>query len=85
MTNEEKQMIQQLPEKFRPLSAWAYWGYTLLFCIPVVGFIFLIIFACSGKNVNRRSFARSFFCTLIVVLIIALILALTGAIGSIFK
>lgn len=60
----------QLPERFRPLSAWAYVGYTLLFSIPIVGFIFLIVFSCSGANVNRRSYARSYWCYLILLLII---------------
>ena len=60
---------EELPERFRPLSAWAYFGYALLFAIPVVGFIFLIVFSCSGKNVNRRSFARSYWCALLLCLI----------------
>lgn len=33
-----------LPEKYRPLGMWAYFGYTILFSIPLLGFIFLIIF-----------------------------------------
>ncbi len=49
-----------LPEKFRPLTAWAYFGYSILFSIPIVGFIFLIVFSCSGKNINRRR-KRPFF------------------------
>lgn len=44
MNDIEKNEISRLPEKYRPLSAWAYWGLTLLFSVPVVGFIFLIIF-----------------------------------------
>lgn len=70
--------IQDLPSNLRPLSAWAYFGYTLLFSIPVVGFIFLIVFSFSRSNINRRSFARSYFCSYIIVAILFVILILTG-------
>lgn len=69
------------PERFRPLSPWAYLGYTILFAIPLVGFICLIVFSLSDTNINRRNFARSFFCSLVLSLIIAGISALLG-IGS---
>lgn len=73
-----------LPAQFRPLSAWAYFGYAILFSIPIVGFIFLIVFSCSSANINRRSFARSYWCWLIVCVvllgILLLIAALTGGI-----
>lgn len=49
------------PEEYRPLSPWAYFGYSLLFSIPFVGLILLIVFSFMGGNVNRRNFARSFF------------------------
>ena len=74
MNDIEKNEISRLPEKYRPLSAWAYWGLTILFSVPVVGFIFLIIFALNGSNINRRSFARSYFCVLILAAIIAAII-----------
>lgn len=60
------------PEQFRPLTAWAYVGYSILFAIPVIGWLFLIIFTFSGKNINRRSFARSIW-------IFGLLLAVTSA------
>ena len=62
---------EQLPAEFRPLTAWNYFWLQVLFAIPVVGFVFLIVFSCSGANINRRSFARSYFCYFILVLIIA--------------
>ena len=68
-----------LPPQFKPLSAWAYFGYSLLFNIPIVGFICMIIFACGGtQNVNLRSYARSFFCWLVIALILILILSIVG-------
>ncbi len=70
--------IQDLPSNLIPLSAWAYFGYTLLFSIPVVGFILLIVFSFSRSNINRRSFARSYFCSYIIVAIVILVIMLTG-------
>ncbi len=72
-----------LPEKYRPLGMWAYFGYTLLFSIPTIGFIFLIIYSFSDRNINRRNFARSYFCVLILAVIIVAILAVAGVIGGI--
>lgn len=84
MTSYEKEEISRLPEKYRPLGAWGYFGYTILFSLPIIGFICLIIFACSGSNVNRRSFARSYFCGLILVLIVlGIIIGLAGGLGAI--
>ena len=74
---------EQLPPQYRPLSAWAYFGYSLLFSIPLVGFICLIVFSISDANVNRRSFARSYWCWFVIALIVVLILALTGGFAAV--
>lgn len=74
MTPQEKDFIEKLPEKYRPIGAWHYFGYSILFAIPLIGWIFLIVFAFSDKNINRRSFARSFFCAYLLVLIVAAVL-----------
>lgn len=60
----------QLPEQYRPLSALAYFGHSLLFSIPVVGLICLIVFGISDKNINRRNFARSYWIIYAIVIII---------------
>ncbi|MCR5687252.1 MAG: hypothetical protein K6G58_04460 [Lachnospiraceae bacterium] len=59
-----------IPEEYTPISMWGYFGYELLFSIPCIGFIFLIVYALSAKNVNLKNFARSYFCYLIIVLIV---------------
>lgn len=65
------------------LGPWAYFGLQLLFSIPIVGLIFLIIFSLDNSNLNRRNYARSFWCALIVGLVVAIvfgiIFAITGA------
>ena len=71
-----------IPEEYRPISMWGYFGYELLFSIPCVGFVLLLVFAFGGtKNVNLRNFARSYFCFLIIVVVLILLLAVTGALG----
>ena len=88
MTQSEKQEILSLPPKYRPLSAWAFWGYGLLFSVPIVGFIFLIIFSFKGNNVCRRSYARSYFCMLIIILVIFAVVAVvagTAGVAELFS
>ena len=83
MTQYEKEEIATLPEKYRPIGAWGYFGMTLLFNIPLIGFICLIVFACSGSNINRRSFARSYFCgAIIVAVLVAVIIIITVVAGG---
>lgn len=55
-----------IPENYKPLGAWTYFALGLLYSIPIVGFIFLIIHSCSSANLNRRGYARSYWCWLIV-------------------
>ncbi len=68
----------EIPYQYRPLSAWAYWGYSILFAIPLVGFILLIVFSFSDENINRRNFARSYFCWLLIAIIVTVVLLLLG-------
>ena len=66
-----------LPPENEPLSAWGYFGYKLLFGIPIVGFILLIVFSCgASRNVNLKSFARSYWCDLLFGAIIALLIVI---------
>ena len=63
-----------IPNEYKPLSPWAYVGYNLLFSIPLVGFIMMIVFAFDSSNINRRNYARSFFCAMLIGIIIAIVL-----------
>ena len=77
---------QKIPEEYRPISMWGYFGYEILFSIPIVGFICLIIFAIGAKNVNKKNFARSYFCYTIIVCLVAIvifaIMMATGAVSA---
>lgn len=71
-----------LPEQYRPLGAWAYFGLQILFSIPIVGLVFLIVFSFSRGNLNRRSFARSYWCAALVgVAVVVLLLIFAAVLG----
>lgn len=69
-----------IPGEYRVLSPWAYFGYSILFAIPLIGFILAIVFAFDNSNLNRRNFARSYFCGLLIAVILLVLFAvLVGA------
>lgn len=74
---------QNIPEQYKPLSPWAYFGYNLLFAIPIIGIIFAIIYAFDSSNINRRNYARSFFCILAIVVVLWMILISMGVAAGI--
>lgn len=64
---------------YTPLGAWSYFLYTLLFSIPIIGFIFAIVFAVGGTNrINLRNYARSYFCWLLIMVVLVIILLIVG-------
>lgn len=67
-----------LPKAYRPLSPWNYFWRTVLYAIPVIGWICLLVHAIGCKNRHGRSFARSYFCALLVGAIIAVVAFLLG-------
>ena len=78
---------QHLPEEYKPLSPWKYFGLEILYSIPLVGLIFAICHALSSKNVNKKNFARALFCALLVAVILLSIMyavvAKTGILQSV--
>ena len=73
-----------IPPEYKPISMWGYFGYSLLFNIPLIGFILLIVFSVGGtKNYNLRNYARSFFCWIIIAVVIFIIAIIAaGGIGA---
>lgn len=70
---------------YRPVGMWAYFGYDILFAIPLVGLIILLVFACGGtRNVNLRNYARSKFCLFIVIFALIIWIMAMGGLGGIF-
>ena len=73
-----------IPSSYKPLSPWAYIGWSLVYSIPIVGFVFLIVNSFRKDNLNRRNYTRSFWCALLIVLIFfAVIFGIAAATGSV--
>lgn len=73
-----------LDEKYTPISMWGYFGYEILFTLPVIGWIILIVKALSSKNINVKNFARSYFCLLIIGIVIAIICFVAASSSGMF-
>ncbi|MDO4568388.1 MAG: zinc ribbon domain-containing protein [Clostridia bacterium] len=83
-----------LPEAYRPMSPGAYFGYSLLFAIPLVGFILLIVFAVNNDKINRRNFARGQLISIAVGVALSIVLtilmlvftaSMAGSMGDMFE
>ena len=72
-------LTNEIPEEYKPISMWGYFGYEILFSIPIIGWIFLIVKAIGAKNKNVKNFARSYFCLFVIAIIAAIIgVVITG-------
>ena len=74
--------LQHLPEAYRPLSPWSYFGLGLLYTLPLLGWIFLIIHAIGSANINRRNYARSYFCVYLLAIILIALLTISGVLSD---
>ncbi len=64
-------VVETAPAKYvRPIG---YILWQLLYCVPVIGWVFLIVHTFSNKNRNLKYYAISFWIRLVIVLIIAAI------------
>ena len=72
------QPANYVPEEYKPMSAWAYFGYSLLFSIPLVGLIVNLVLCFSKTNINKRNYARSFWCWYVIVAAAIIIAAVSG-------
>ena len=75
--------MSEFSGKYKPVSAWGYFGLTLLYALPLIGFIFLLIHSFSDANINRRNFTRSYWIPLIITLIVgAIVVGIVLATGA---
>lgn len=57
---------------YEPISAWGFIGILALFAIPVIGWIFAIIWACGGcRKLNKRNLARGYLIILALIAVFA--------------
>ncbi len=75
---------EQLPAKFKPLGAWAYFGWTFIFSIPLIGIVVALIKAFGNtENVNLQNYARSMFCYIcIMAILLGIIFGTTGCLAA---
>ncbi len=66
--------------EYKPLSPWAYIGYSILFSIPLVGIILLIVYAFDKTKINRRNFARSILLVMLFGILISVIIGIIVAV-----
>ena len=67
------------------ISAWGFIGIMLLLCIPIIGFILMIVWACGGcRKYQKRNLCRAMLIFMAVSLVISLILgfAIKGLVNS---
>ena len=74
--------LQHLPAASRPLSPWSYFGLGILYALPLLGWIFLIVPAIGSANINRRNYARSYFCVYVLAIILGVLLTITGVLSG---
>ncbi len=73
-----KQPTNVIPKAYKPITPWGYIGWSFLFSIPVVGFVLLIVFSFKKSNINRRNFARSYWCALLLLVILLAVTVIVG-------
>lgn len=70
--------------KYAPITTWGYIGIFILMCIPLVGLILMIIWACGKcKKIAKRNLARAMLIMTAVGLVISLIIGIAGR--AVFK
>ena len=67
---------------YTPISMWGYFGYEILFAIPIVGLILAIVWSFGAHNINLRNFARSHFCLIIIIIIVVILAKVFGLFGN---
>ena len=75
MATSSTSKTRKIPAEYTPISMWGYFGYHILFSIPLIGWIIVIVFAITAPNQYLKNFARSQFCLLIIALVATVIFA----------
>lgn len=56
-----------------PISSWGYVGYSVLWSIPMLGWLIWFFSCFSKKNRNVRNYARSYVCTFLLAIIVMVV------------
>ena len=85
MATSSTSKTRKIPAEYTPISMWGYFGYQILFSIPLIGWIIVIVFAITAPNQNLKNFACSQFCLLIIALVATVIFAATGLLATMIE
>ena len=70
-------ILASIPKEYKPLTIWQFFGYEVLFSLPIVGVIASLIFALdASRNINLTNFARARFLWTVVETMITLFMFL---------
>ena len=65
--------------KYAPITTGGYVGIILLMCIPIIGLILTIVWACGGcKKTAKKNFAKATLILMLVSLVLSLVVALVA-------
>ena len=68
-----------LPAEYQPVSIGSYIGHSLLFGIPIIGFIMLLVTAFgSGKSLSLRNYAKAMLVMYVIAFAITFIFGIIG-------
>lgn len=68
-----------LPEDYKPVTVWQYVGYTILFALPLIGFIMVIVTAFgSSKSISLRNYAKSYLVFYAISVVLVIIFSIFG-------
>lgn len=80
----DQPVTPRIPPEYKPMSPWAYFGWSLLYSIPFVGFVLLIVMSFAPRNKNHKNFTRSYWCGALIVLgLVVVTLLLAVALGGV--
>ncbi len=66
---------EMLPAEYKPVSIGAYIGYSILFTLPIIGFIMLLVTAFgSGKSKSLRNYAKSYLIMMLIGVVLSAII-----------
>lgn len=68
-----------LPAEYQPVSIGSYIGHSLLFSLPLIGFIMLIVTACSSsKSKSLRNYAKAMLVMYAIAFVITFVIGVLG-------
>ena len=73
--NGKQEYTPGADSKYEPITTGGYIGIMLLMCIPFIGLILIIVWACGGcRKINKRNLARASLILMLISVVLSLII-----------